>query len=124
MKKIFLLIAVATLALTFNSCSKSSPGTSKVQYKLVGSAGVQISSVAYATDGTGGANTITEVGTQTWESEEYTFDNNKGYATMSASATGPDNNATLKAQIFVNGQLKKESSATGTILATSVSAAE
>lgn len=126
MKRTFLLLTVAILiSSAFISCSKNkdSEVTYKVKYKVTGSAGVKISSLVYATDGTGGMNTITDMNKQTFESEELTFAK-KGYATMSLNARGPDASSTIKAQIFINGELAKESTATGTILVTSVSAAD
>lgn len=127
MKKSFLFFAFALLGIfLMGGCSKSdSPagGSYKVKYKVVGSSGVKISTIVYGTDGTGGVKSISELGTQNYESDEYTF-SNKGYASMSVQAMGTNSSSTLKAQIYVDGKLAKESSAEGKILVTSVSAAE
>ncbi|WP_346238772.1 hypothetical protein ABDK00_004970 [Niabella insulamsoli] len=125
MKKSILFMAVATIVfLTLNSCSKDDApgGTYTIQYKLVGSPGVVISNAVYATDGTGGMETRSNIGSQNFETDVFTFAND-GYPSMSCNATGPNNNSTLKAQIFKNGKLLKESTATGEILVISVSGA-
>lgn len=123
MKKIKLL-ALSFLALTFifSSCSKEendSPdtGSKKVQYKIIGSSDVKISTVVYY-DGSDPISKTGDFGSE-WTSEA-------GIETrtpiVTANATGLSDASTLKAQILIDGKVVKESTAsTGKFLQTSTS---
>ena len=123
MKKVK-LFCLFLLAIPFmvTSCSKddeTTPATEakKVQYKIIGSEGVNISTVVYY-DGESAVSKTGDFGSE-WTSEgEVTTKT----PIISANGTGPNDGSTLKAQIIIDGKVVKESAAsTGKILQTSVS---
>ena len=122
MKNFFrLFVALVATTFVFQACSKdsdsSSDGTVKVTYKIIGSDGVNISTVVYY-EGDAPVSKTGDFGA-TWTSDEVTVDKNK--VVLTANATGPDDNSTLKSQVLVNGKVVKESGmSTGKILTTSV----
>lgn len=117
-----LSLILLSLAFTFSSCSKDDEPTSEsetveVQYKIIGSTGVNISTVVYY-DGDTPVSKTGDFG------KEWTSDVKISTKTpmISANGTGPDDNSTLKAQIIVDGKVVKESAASsGKILQTNVS---
>lgn len=118
--KIFSMLLLA-LTFAFSSCSKDddTPSTEnkKVQYKLIGSAGVNISVIVYY-DGDSPVSKTGNFGS------EWTSDANISSKTpaISANAIGPNDNSTLKAQILVDGKVVKESAvSTGKVLTTNIS---
>lgn len=119
--KIFSLLLLA-LTFVFSSCSKDDDGTpgtgtKKVQYKLIGSTGVNISTIVYYD----GDNPVSKTGNfgSEWTSEANISSKTP---TISANAIGPNDNSTLKAQILVDGKVVKESGvSTGKVLTTNVS---
>ncbi len=119
--KIFSLLLLA-LTFVFSSCSKDDDdmpgtGTKKVQYKLIGSTGVNISTIVYYD----GDNPVSKTGNfgNEWTSEANI---SSKMPAISASAIGPNDNSTLKSQILVDGKVVKESGvSTGKVLTTNVS---
>lgn len=117
-------LSLLLLALTFvfSSCSKDdddTPNTAskKVQYKLIGSTGVNISVIVYY-DGDSPVSKTGNFG------NEWTSDANISSKTpaISANAIGPNDNSTLKSQIIVDGKVVKESAvSTGKVLTTNIS---
>lgn len=119
LRSLMLLLAVG-LVFGISSCSRDddgggSGGTHKVVFKGVGSEGVVIKAVGYNI-GTE-LHTKTDLSVNTWTSEEYTFTGNTPL-NVAVNAVGTNANSTLKAQIFVDGKLVKESTSTGTYLST------
>ncbi|UIR54847.1 hypothetical protein LZQ00_11215 [Sphingobacterium sp. SRCM116780] len=128
--KIGKLVVGCTLLLAsvfmFSACSKSdddtttpTDGTVKVQYRVIGSAGVKISVVVFGENGDFTSDTSDKTGT-TWTSKEVTVE--KAYAMVTANASGPANNSTLKCQILQGGKVVKDGNVnTGPNLSASVS---
>ncbi|WP_411810967.1 hypothetical protein ACLB9Y_12365 [Chryseobacterium scophthalmum] len=122
-----LFVAVITvMVLSFvESCRKDDDNTSediktqKVVFKAEGSSGVNISKAVYGIDG----NPITVNGLSgaTWTSPEVTAEGVVYNTNVVVNATGVDAASTLKVQIWVDGQLKKESVSSGMTLSASTS---
>lgn len=122
-----LFVAVITvMVLSFvESCRKDNDDSSedvktqKVVFKAEGSSGVNISKAVYGIDG----NPITVNGLSggTWTSPELTAEGVVYNSNVVVSATGVDAASTLKVQIWVDGQLKKESVSSGMTLSASTS---
>lgn len=121
-----LLIAVMTvMVLSFvESCRKDDDvsedvKTQKIIFKAEGSSGVNISKAVYGIDG----NPITVNGLSgtTWSSPELTAEGVVYNTNVVVNATGVDAASTLKVQIWVDGQLKKESVSSGMTLSASTS---
>lgn len=122
-----LFVAVITvMVLSFvESCRKDNDDnsedikTQKVVFKAEGSSGVNISKAVYGIDG----NPITVNGLSgaTWTSPELTAEGVVYNTNVVVNATGVDAASTLKVQIWVDGQLKKESVSSGMTLSASTS---
>lgn len=122
-----LFVAVITvMVLSFvESCRKDDDDasedikTQKVVFKAEGSSGVNISKAVYGIDG----NPITVNGLSgaTWTSPELTAEGVVYNTNVVVNATGVDAASTLKVQIWVDGQLKKESVSSGMTLSVSTS---
>ncbi|WP_210151072.1 hypothetical protein [Chryseobacterium scophthalmum] len=122
-----LFVAVITvMVLSFvESCRKDDDDTSediktqKVVFKAEGSSGVNISKAVYGIDG----NPITVNGLSgaAWTSPEVTAEGVVYNTNVVVNATGVDMTSTLKVQIWVDGQLKKESVSSGMTLSASTS---
>jgi hypothetical protein len=108
----------------FTGCSKDddakpSSTSHKVIFKAIASTGCNISVAAYGYDNT--PTSATGLSGTTWTSPEITVPAGTVVATASVSAEGVNASSSLKVQIFVDGELKKEGSATGEYLSASVS---
>jgi hypothetical protein len=118
----FYSLLLLALTFVFSSCSKddeTTPGseTKQVQYKIIGSSGVNISTIVYY-DGDTPVSKTGDFGSE-WTSEAKISTKTP---MISANGSGPNDNSTLKAQIIVDGKVVKESAAsTGKILQTNVS---
>lgn len=118
----FYSLLLLALTFVFSSCSKddeTTPGseTTQVQYKIIGSSGVNISTIVYY-DGDTPVSKTGDFGSE-WTSEAKISTKTP---MISANGSGPNDNSTLKAQIIVDGKVVKESAAsTGKILQTNVS---
>lgn len=121
-----LFVAVITvMVLSFvESCRKDDDTsedvkTQKIIFKAEGSSGVNISKAVYGIDG----NPITVNGLSgtTWSSPELTAEGVVYNSNVVVNATGVDAASTLKVQIWVDGQLKKESVSSGMTLSASTS---
>lgn len=121
-----LFVAVITvMVLSFvESCRKDDDTsedvkTQKIIFKAEGSSGVNISKAVYGIDG----NPITVNGLSgtTWSSPELTAEGVVYNSNVVVNATGVDAASTLKVQIWVDGQLKKESVSSGVTLSASTS---
>jgi len=90
----------------------------KIQFRFIGSEGVNIGTVVYYSGSSPISNTSENKGS-TWTSPEVEV--GKMYANASANAIGPSDNSTLKAQIIQDGKVIKENSAsTGKVLTTNI----
>lgn len=122
-----LFVAVITvMVLSFvESCRKDDDDTSediktqKVVFKAEGSSGVNISKAVYGIDGN--PITVTGLSGATWTSPELTAEGVVYNTNVVVNATGVDAASTLKVQIWVDGQLKKESVSSGMTLSASTS---
>ncbi|WP_175622159.1 hypothetical protein [Chryseobacterium schmidteae] len=122
-----LFVAVITvMVLSFvESCRKDDDDTSediktqKVVFKAEGSSGVNISKAVYGIDGN--PITVNGLSGMTWTSPELTAEGVVYNTNVVVNATGVDAASTLKVQIWVDGQLKKESVSSGMTLSASTS---
>lgn len=118
------LITVMVLSLV-ESCRKDNDDnseeikTQKVVFKAEGSSGVNISKAVYGIDGN--PITVTGLSGTTWTSPELTAEGVVYNSNVVVNATGVDAASTLKVQIWVDGQLKKESVSSGLTLSASTS---
>lgn len=118
------LITVMILSLV-ESCRKDNDDnseeikTQKVVFKAEGSSGVNISKAVYGIDGN--PITVTGLSGTTWTSPELTAEGVVYNSNVVVNATGVDAASTLKVQIWVDGQLKKESVSSGLTLSASTS---
>ncbi|MDY0931487.1 hypothetical protein [Chryseobacterium sp. CFBP8996] len=118
------LITVMVLSLV-ESCRKDNDDTSediktqKVVFKAEGSSGINISKAVYGIDGN--PITVTGLSGTTWTSPELTAEGVVYNSNVVVNATGVDAASTLKVQIWVDGQLKKESVSSGLTLSASTS---
>ena len=117
-----LSLILLSLAFTFSSCSKDdepTPGSDskEVQYKIIGSDRVNISTIVQYD----GDTPVTKTGDF---GSEWTSDAKISTKTpmISANGIGPNDNSSLKAQIIVDGKVVKENAAsTGKVLQTNIS---
>ena len=122
-----LFVAVITvMVLSFvESCRKDNDDTSediktqKVVFKAEGSSGVNISKAVYGIDGN--PITVNGLSGSTWTSPELIAEGVVYNTNVVVNATGVDAASTLKVQIWVDGQLKKESVSSGMTLSVSTS---
>ncbi|TZF85884.1 hypothetical protein FW774_02095 (plasmid) [Pedobacter sp. BS3] len=115
-----LSLAVA-LIVSVSSCKKdkdSPNGTHKIVYKAEISGGGQISTAIF-TNAQGDQTTQTDVNTTTWTSAELTIPESVQVIGFGCSGSGATASSTLKIQIYVDGNLVKENTGTGTILTAS-----
>ena len=108
-------------AFAFSSCSKDDePGTGgnvEVEYKIIGSDDVNISTIVYY-DGDSPISKTGDFGNE-WTSESKISTKSP---IVTANGTGTTDQSTLKAQIIIDGKVVKESApSTGKILQTSIS---
>lgn len=105
------------------SCKKDedqpSKSSHKVVFKLEASAGSNITTVVYGYDTN--ATTATSLSGTTWTSPEITVPAGTMMLNIASGATGANANSTLKAQIYVDGELKKEGTSSGAVLSASAS---
>ena len=86
----------------------------KVVFKMVASAGSNISTVVYGYDSQ--ITSATTLSGTTWTSPEITVPAGTISLNVTGNARGVDASSSLKAQIYVDGELKKEGSSTGAVL--------
>lgn len=122
-------VLLATMLFGFvTSCSKdddddnnvNGAGKShKVVFKAIASSGSNISGAVYGIDGN--PTTATSLSGTTWTSPEVTSEAGAYNANVAVNALGANASSTLKVQIWVDGELKKEGTSSGEILAASAS---
>lgn len=118
-----LLLSTLLLALVFTACKgkKDDPAPSghKVKFKAIATAGSKITNTQFGASG-GEVTSASNLNVTTWESPEVTYPGNVVSVYMGVGGDGKDANAVLKAQIYVDGVLKKESITTGTVFIANV----
>lgn len=124
LKGTFLLLATSVLLGFVTSCSsdddddQSNAATShKVVFKAEASSGSDINIAVYGIDGN--TTTATSLTGITWTSTEITAPAGSFSANVAVNAVGANANSTLKVQIYVDGQLKKEGTSSGQYLSAS-----
>lgn len=119
-----LVMVMAALVLGFvTSCSNDDdniPGTNKphkVVFKAEASAGSNIEIAVYGIDGN--PTSATSLSGTTWSSPEITSEAGAMSANVAVNAIGASASSTLKVQIWVDGELKKEGTSSGQYLSAS-----
>lgn len=122
----FLRNALLTLmfASIFTGCSKDddhkpSSTSHKVIFKATASAGSNISVAVYGYDNT--PTSATGLSGTTWTSPEINVPAGTVLTTATVNAMGANASSSLKVQVFVDGEFKKEGTSTGQALTASVS---
>jgi hypothetical protein len=87
----------------------------KAQFKVMGSLGVKIDNIVYAIDSK--TTPVLGVSGSTWLSPQIELANGTKVFNLTANANG-DASSNLNLQIFVDGNLKKETSVNGSIMNT------
>lgn len=121
------VVLLATMLMGFvASCSKDdddnvdgSKRSHKVVFKAIASAGANIDGAVYGIDSN--ATTATSLSGTTWSSPEVTSEAGAYNANVVVNAIGADASSTLKVQIWVDGELKKEGTSSGQYLSASAS---
>lgn len=121
------VVLLATMLMGFvASCSKDdddnvdgSKKSHKVVFKAIASAGANIDGAVYGIDSN--ATTATSLSGTTWSSPEVTSEAGAYNANVVVNAIGADASSTLKVQIWVDGELKKEGTSSGQYLSASAS---
>lgn len=124
LKGSFLMLITAFIFGFITSCKNDddvseTENTHKVIFKAEASSGTNINTAVYGIDG----NPITVNGLSgtTWMSPEITTETQVYNSNVVVNATGANSSSTLKVQIWVDGELKKESTVTGQVLSASTS---
>ena len=107
-----IMLAVSVL---FSCKKENKSGTHKVKFKAETSSDAKLSSVFYTRE-TGDIITNSSVNSSSFSSSELTIPSSIPVITFGASGTGANAGSTLKVQIWVDGNLVKESTGTGTAL--------
>ena len=121
MKNIFKILSVSFIVLTvsvFYSCKKDASRTYKVKFKAETSSDAKLSAVAY-TNETGNVTNTSSLNSSSFASSELTIPSSVSIITFSANGNGASAGSTLKVQIYVDGNLVKENTGTGTVLTAS-----
>lgn len=116
LKYTFVILLTALFLGITSSCSDDDDnGTShKVVFKAIASSGSDIDVAAYGYDST--ITTATSLSGTTWTSPEITVPAGAVMASVGVNAEGANPSSTLKVQIYVDGELKKEGTSSGEIL--------
>lgn len=123
LKGTFLLLATTVLLGFATSCSSDdddqpNPATShKIVFKAQASSGSDINIAVYGIDGN--ATTATSLTGTTWASPEITAPAGTSTVNVGVNAVGANASSTLKVQIYVDGELKKEGTSSGQTLSAS-----
>lgn len=121
-------VLLATMLFGFvTSCSKDDDDNNvngagkshKVVFKAIASSGADIDVAVYGIDGN--PTTATSLSGTTWTSPEVTSEAGAYNANVAVSAVGTNASSTLKVQIWVDGELKKEGTSSGQYLSASAS---
>ncbi|WP_347217862.1 hypothetical protein [Chryseobacterium sp.] len=122
------VVLLATMLMGFvASCSKDDDDDNvngakkshKVVFKAIASAGTNIDVAVYGIDSN--ATTASSLSGTTWSSPEVTSEAGAYNANVVVNAIGVNASSTLKVQIWVDGELKKEGTSSGQYLSASAS---
>ncbi|MCS4304823.1 hypothetical protein [Chryseobacterium sp. BIGb0232] len=123
------VVLLATMLLGFvTSCSKDDDDDNNVNgankshklvFKAIASAGSDIGVAVYGIDGN--PTTASSLSGTTWSSPEVTAEKGAYNANVAVNAVGANASSTLKVQIWVDGELKKEGTSSGQYLSASAS---
>ncbi|MDN3694400.1 hypothetical protein QWZ06_19980 [Chryseobacterium tructae] len=121
------VVVLATMLMGFvASCSKDDDDnvngakkSHKVVFKAIASTGTNIDGAVYGIDGN--PTSATSLSGTTWSSPEVTSEAGAYNANVVVNAIGVDASSTLKVQIWVDGELKKEGTSSGQYLSASAS---
>ncbi|WP_267405166.1 MULTISPECIES: hypothetical protein [unclassified Chryseobacterium] len=91
----------------------------KVVFKAIASSGSNIDVAVYGIDGN--PTTASSLSGETWSSPEITSEKGAYGANVAVNAIGASASSTLKVQIWVDGELKKEGTSSGQYLSASAS---
>ncbi|MEJ5051904.1 hypothetical protein WH221_18915 [Chryseobacterium culicis] len=127
LRGVFVAVIAALLIGFTASCSKDNDDNNvngagkshKVVFKAIASSGSNIDVAVYGIDGN--PTTASSLSGSTWSSPEVTSEPGAYTANAAVNAIGPDASATLKVQIWVDGELKKEGTSSGQYLSASTS---
>ena len=127
LKGTFIAVMAAMLIGLVASCSKddddnhvNGAGKShKVVFKAIASSGSNIDVAVYGIDGN--PTTASSLSGTTWSSPEITSESGAYNANVAVNAIGANASSTLKVQIWVDGELKKEGTSSGQYLSASAS---
>ncbi|WP_223607158.1 hypothetical protein [Chryseobacterium sp. OSA05B] len=119
-----LVVLVTAVLLGFSSsCSNDDDDDAparqshKVVFKATASAGSNIDVAVYGYDST--ITTASSLSGTTWTSPEITTPAGAVNVNVGVNATGSSSSSTLKVQIYVDGELKKEGTSSGQVLSAS-----
>ena len=126
-KGTFLMLAAALIFGFVSSCSDDDADnpvngageTHKVVFKAIASSGSNIDVAVYGIDGN--PTTASSLSGTTWSSPEVTAEKGAYTANVAVNAIGTGASSTLKVQIWVDGELKKEGTSSGQYLSASTS---
>ena len=126
-KGTFLMLAAALIFGFVSSCSDDDDDdpvngageTHKVVFKAIASSGSNIDVAVYGIDGN--PTTASSLSGTTWSSPEVTAEKGAYTANVAVNAIGAGASSTLKVQIWVDGELKKEGTSSGQYLSASTS---
>ncbi len=126
-KGTFLMLAAALIFGFVSSCSDDDDDnpvngageTHKVVFKAIASSGSNIDVAVYGIDGN--PTTASSLSGTTWSSPEVTAEKGAYTANVAVNAIGTGASSTLKVQIWVDGELKKEGTSSGQYLSASTS---
>lgn len=126
LKGTFVVLLAAVLIVFVASCSKDDDDnvngakkSHKVVFKAIASSGTNINGAVYGIDSN--ATTATSLSGTTWSSPEVTSEAGAYNANVVVNAIGTDASSTLKVQIWIDGELKKEGTSSGEYLSASAS---
>lgn len=114
-----IIILFAIVNFLFWGCSKKNDDTpsgssKKVVFKAEASVGSSVNLAVYGYDAS--LTTASSLSGTTWTSPEITVPASANVASITVNGMGSNASSTLKVQIFVNGELKKEGTSSGTAL--------
>ncbi|PJJ62852.1 hypothetical protein [Chryseobacterium geocarposphaerae] len=119
------MVVMATLFIGLVASCKNDdddniPGSGKshkVVFKAIASSGSDIDVAVYGIDGN--TTSASSLSGTTWSSPEVTAEAGAYSANVAVSATGANASSTLKVQVWVDGELKKEGTSSGQVLSAS-----
>ncbi|WP_333696532.1 MmpS family transport accessory protein [Flavobacterium sp.] len=115
LKGLFLFFLLSII-ITGCSSDDNSSNSRKVTFKVVGSNGANITTIVYALNSE--TFPVLNVNSSNWTSEEITLPADVNILSLSGNAIGSSASSSIRLEILVNGQVKKQQSASGTVMST------